>query len=52
VRLIIEDYGDPGPIAITAGNGDNSPRGCSATGAVSLGLLLLAPMALFFRGKK
>jgi hypothetical protein len=52
VRLIIEDYGDPGPIAITAGNGDNSSSGCSATGAVSLGLLLLAPMALFFRGKK
>jgi Synergist-CTERM protein sorting domain-containing protein len=52
VRLIIDDYGDPGPIALTAGNGDTSSSGCSATGAASLGLLLLAPLALFFRGKK
>jgi|GEM_PF-2585939 len=52
VRLIIDDYGDPGPIAITAGNGDTSSSGCTATGAASIGLLLLAPFALFLRGKK
>lgn len=52
VLLTIDDYGDPGAFAITAGNGETSSSGCSATGAASLGLLFLAPMALFFRGKK
>jgi Synergist-CTERM protein sorting domain-containing protein len=51
-RLIIDDYGDPGPIAITAGNGASSSSGCSSTGAASIGLLFLVPFALFFRGKK
>ena len=51
VLLIVDDYGDPGPIAITAGNGDSSSGGCSATGAASLGLLLLIPLALAFRRK-
>jgi len=52
VRLIIDNYGDPGPFAITAGNGDTSSGGCSATGAASLGLLLLVPFGLLFRSKK
>jgi len=52
VRLIIDNYGDPGPFAITAGNGDSSSGGCSSTGAASLGLMLLAPFALIFRRKK
>jgi Synergist-CTERM protein sorting domain-containing protein len=52
VRLIIDDYGDPGPIALTAGNGDTSSGGCSATGAASLGLLLLVPFGLLLRSKK
>lgn len=51
-RLIIDDYGDPGPFAITAGNGASSSSGCSSTGAASIGLLFLVPFALFFRGKK
>jgi Synergist-CTERM protein sorting domain-containing protein len=52
-RLIIEKFEDPGPIAITAGNGDSSSSsGCSSTGAASLGLLLLAPFGLFLRSKK
>ena len=52
VLLIVDDFGDPGPFAITAGNGDTSSSGCSSTGAASIGFLLLAPMTLFFRRKK
>jgi Synergist-CTERM protein sorting domain-containing protein len=51
VRIVVENYGDPVPIAITAGNGDTSSSGCSSTGAASLGLMLLAPFALAFRRK-
>lgn len=52
VHLIIENYGDPGPLAITAGNGDSSSGGCTSTGAASLGLLLLIPFGLLFRSKQ
>jgi hypothetical protein len=52
VRLIIDDYGDPGPFAITAGNGDTSSSGCSSTGAASLGLLFLVPFGLLLRSKR
>jgi len=52
VRIVVDNYGDPVPIAITAGNGDTSSGGCSSTGAASLGLLFLVPFGLLFRGKK
>jgi hypothetical protein len=52
VRLVFEEIGSRGPLAITAGNGDTSSGGCSSTGAVSLGFMLLIPFGLFFRSKK
>jgi hypothetical protein len=52
VLLIVDDFGDPGPFAITAGNGDTSSGGCSSTGGVSLGFLLLIPFGVLFRSKK
>jgi len=52
VRIVVDNYGDPVPIALTAGNGDSSSSsGCSSTGAASLGLMLLVPLALAFRRK-
>ncbi len=52
VRIVVDNYGDPVPIAITAGNGHTSSGGCSSTGAASLGLLFLVPFGLLFGGKK
>jgi hypothetical protein len=43
VLIIIDDSGDPGPFAITAGNGETPSSGCSSTGAGSIGLFSWSP---------